>query len=76
MTVLLEATLDRKSARFALELRDVQERAAALKKRHPHLQLVVGHRQVGSKLHLVVAAATAPHRRRAVVATENRVERG
>ena len=68
MTVLYEVTLDRKSARFATLLRETRAHAEALKKQHPELQLVVGHREVASKLHIVIAAASPPIRRRPVAA--------
>ena len=54
MSVVLAATVDRKSKSFTRELAALKERCAALMKQHPDKQLVTGKREEGSKLHLTV----------------------
>ena len=54
MSVLLSATVDRRSSSFAREVQALKERTRALQREYPSQSLLTGKREEGSKVHIVV----------------------
>lgn len=65
MSLLLSATIDRKSVSFAREVQRLKERTRALQREYPNQKLMTGSREEGSKLHIVVMLAKAPNAQKA-----------
>lgn len=60
MSVVLSATVDRRSISFAREVQALKEKTRALQRELPNQRLITGKREEGSKVHLVVMVAKAP----------------
>lgn len=59
MSALLKTTLDKSSPSFVRELKEVRERVHALTRQFPGERLITGHKEEGSKVHLLVLRGKA-----------------